>query len=67
MFSNGAPYRPKLTIVVCNKGHVRFYPTEQDNATVNGNPLPGTVVDRGITAIYNFDFFLQYMCTNAHA
>ncbi|KAG6379433.1 ribonuclease H-like domain-containing protein [Boletus reticuloceps] len=58
--SSGAPYRPRFTIVVCSKSrHVRFYPTEQDNATRNGNPLPGTVVDRGITAIYDFDFFLQ--------
>ncbi|KAF8121197.1 Piwi-domain-containing protein [Boletus edulis] len=58
--SSGAPYRPRFTIVVCSKSrHVRFYPTEQDDATRNGNPLPGTVVDRGITAIYDFDFFLQ--------
>ena len=57
----GAPvYRPKFTIIVCRKSHrVRFYPTEQDSATSSGGPLPGTVVDRGITAIYDFDFFLQ--------
>lgn len=56
----GEPYRPKFTIIVCNKSRrVRFYPTDQDSATIDGNPLPGTVVDRGITAIYDFDFFLQ--------
>lgn len=55
-----APYRPKLTIVICGKRHhTRFYPTEEGNADHNGNPRPGTVVDRGVTSVYNFDFFLQ--------
>jgi len=55
-----APYRPKLTIVICGKRHhTRFYPTEEGNADQNGNPRPGTVVDRGVTSVYNFDFFLQ--------
>ena len=54
------PYTPKLTIVICGKRHhTRFYPVEADNADKNGNPRPGTVVDRGITAVYEFDFFLQ--------
>ena len=39
--------------------HTRFYPTEAENADSKGNPKPGTVVDRGVTAVYNFDFFLQ--------
>lgn len=55
-----APYRPALTIVICGKRHhTRFYPTEAENGDHNGNPKAGTVVDRGVTAIYNFDFFLQ--------
>ncbi|KAN0105642.1 Piwi domain containing protein [Russula decolorans] len=29
------------------------------NADNNGNPKPGTIVDRGVTAIYEYDFFLQ--------
>ncbi|KAI0057312.1 argonaute-like protein [Artomyces pyxidatus] len=54
------PYRPKLTVVICGKRHhTRFYPTEPQFADRDGNPRPGTVVDRGITAIYEFDFFLQ--------
>lgn len=54
------PYRPQLTIVICGKRHhTRFYPTEQAHADHNGNPRPGTVVDRGVTAVYQFDFFLQ--------
>jgi hypothetical protein len=24
-----------------------------------GNPMSGTVVDRGVTAVYDFDFYLQ--------
>ena len=54
------PYRPKLTIVICGKRHhTRFYPTERRDAAHDGNPKPGTVVDRGVTAVYDFDFFLQ--------
>jgi len=53
-------YRPALTIVICGKRHhTRFYPTEEANADDKGNPKAGTVVDRGVTSVYNFDFFLQ--------
>ncbi|KAI0267268.1 argonaute-like protein [Gloeopeniophorella convolvens] len=59
-FDTQTPYRPKLTVVICGKRHhTRFYPTEAANADHNGNPKAGTVVDRGVTAIYEFDFFLQ--------
>jgi eukaryotic translation initiation factor 2C len=55
-----AAYNPKLTIVICGKRHhTRFYPTEASAADRDGNPRPGTVVDRGVTAVYDFDFFLQ--------
>ncbi|KAJ3894462.1 argonaute-like protein [Lentinula edodes] len=55
-----AQYNPKLSIVICGKRHhTRFYPTDERNADNNGNPKPGTVVDQGVTAVYNFDFFLQ--------
>ncbi|KZT22267.1 argonaute-like protein [Neolentinus lepideus HHB14362 ss-1] len=55
-----AQYKPKLTIVICGKRHhTRFYPTEEGNADDKGNPRPGTVVDQGVTAVYDFDFFLQ--------
>ena len=57
------PYRPKLSIVVCGKRHnTRFYPTRQGDAAHDGNPLAGTVVDRGVTLAYEFDFFLQGLC-----
>ena len=54
------PYKPLLTIVVCGKRHhSRFYPPDHPNASENGNTLPGTVLDKGITDIYDFDFYLQ--------
>lgn len=55
-----APYKPKLTITVCGKRHhARFYPTESKDASRNGNTLPGTVVDKGVTDVYGFDYYLQ--------
>ena len=29
------------------------------HAAQDGNPKPGTVVDRGATAVYEYDFYLQ--------
>jgi hypothetical protein len=29
----------------------RFYPTDSEYASLNGNTRPGTVVDKGITAV----------------
>lgn len=53
-------YQPEITVVICGKRHhTRFYPTVEKDGDNNGNPRPGTVVDRGVTAIYEFDFFLQ--------
>ncbi|KAF3310853.1 hypothetical protein TWF173_009210 [Orbilia oligospora] len=53
-------YRPSITLVVVGKRHhTRFYPTEDNSADDRKNCLPGTVVDRGVTDVYNFDFFLQ--------
>ena len=61
--SPSAPYKPKLSIIVCGKRHhSRFWPVDSVHATKNGNTFPGTVVDKGNTDIYNFDFYLQ-VCT----
>ncbi|TRM60656.1 ribonuclease H-like domain-containing protein [Schizophyllum amplum] len=58
--SANSKYNPKLTIVICGKRHhTRFFPTDSNGADHKGNPKAGTVVDRGVTAIYEFDFFLQ--------
>ncbi|KAI0705527.1 argonaute-like protein [Earliella scabrosa] len=56
----GRAYSPKLTIVVCGKRHhTRFFPMDPQHAAQDGNPKPGTVVDRGATAVYEYDFYLQ--------
>lgn len=42
--------QPQITIVVVGKRHhTRFYPMDAKAADGKGNPLNGTVVDRGIT------------------
>ena len=53
-------YSPKLTIAICgNRHHTRFYPTEIEDADKTSNTTVGTVVDQGVTAVYDFDFYLQ--------
>lgn len=55
-------YKPPITFIVVKKRHhVRLQPQTED-ADRNGNPVPGTVVDKGITSKYDFDFYL-----NSHA
>ncbi|KAI1412037.1 Piwi-domain-containing protein [Hypoxylon sp. FL1857] len=47
---------PRITIViVVKRHHTRFYPIKSEDV----NPMPGTVVDRGVTEAGNWDFFLQ--------
>jgi len=54
------PYRPTISIIVCGKRHhARLHATQADQMSRNGNTLPGTVVDKGITDTYNHDFYLQ--------
>lgn len=49
-----------LSIVVCGKRHhARFFPTDSQHADRNGNTRPGTVVDKGVTSVFDFDFYLQ--------
>ncbi|KAG8882866.1 hypothetical protein FRB98_003417 [Tulasnella sp. 332] len=58
----GGTYRPKITLVIAGKRHhTRFYPVDgpPNGCDRHGNPRPGTVVDRGVTAIYDHDFYLQ--------
>ncbi|GAM91567.1 hypothetical protein ANO11243_096190 [Dothideomycetidae sp. 11243] len=51
---------PRITVVVVGKRHhTRFYATTADGADRSGNPLSGTVVDRGVTSGWDWDFFLQ--------
>ncbi|KAI0122454.1 Piwi-domain-containing protein [Daldinia grandis] len=47
---------PRLTVIVVGKRHhTRFYAP----GTVPSNPLPGTIVDRGVTEARYWDFYLQ--------
>ena len=53
--------KPKVSIVIVGKRHhTRFYPTKKDEADQrSGNPVCGTVVDRGVTSERFWDFYLQ--------
>ena len=49
----------KFTVIVCTKRHhIRFFPKDGDNnaADKNGNPLPGTLVERDVTHPTDYDF-----------
>lgn len=51
---------PKISVIVVGKRHhTRFYATKENEADRSGNPMNGTVVDRGVTSMWNWDFFLQ--------
>ncbi|KAL9112162.1 MAG: hypothetical protein Q9227_003539 [Pyrenula ochraceoflavens] len=53
---------PRLTVVVAGKRHhTRFYPTRDDQIQerAKGNCPNGTVVDRTVTEVQNWDFYLQ--------
>jgi hypothetical protein len=54
--------QPRITIVVSVKRHqTRFFPTDKDHIVnpASKSPMPGTVVDRGVTQVRYWDFFLQ--------
>ena len=59
-FRSFKSYKPKLTIAICGKRHhTRFYPTRPEDADKTSNTKAGTVVDQSVTAVYDFDFYLQ--------
>jgi eukaryotic translation initiation factor 2C len=52
---------PKFLVVIASKRHhVRFFP--QSGGDKNSNPLPGTLVESGVTQPYENDF---YLCAHA--
>ncbi|KAI9845055.1 MAG: hypothetical protein M1838_001912 [Thelocarpon superellum] len=54
-------WKPKLVVVVASKRHhIRFFPTPGDRmaADKNGNPLPGTLVERDVTHPRERDAYL---------
>ncbi|KAK5114285.1 hypothetical protein LTR62_002536 [Meristemomyces frigidus] len=50
---------PFIVVVGGKRHHVRFFPEKGDR---NGNPLPGTLVETGVTHPYENDF---YLCSHA--
>lgn len=61
IFQEFANTTPKITVIVATKRHhVRFFPKPGDSSTgdKNGNPLPGTVVEREVTHPFHYDFYL---------
>lgn len=52
---------PKFTLIIAAKRHhTRFYrKTPQDPKNPISNPQNGTVVDRTVTCVWDWDFFLQ--------
>jgi len=55
-------YKPTITYVIAGKRHhTRFYPVDEagTDARNNENPKSGMVVDKGVTGVFTFDFFLQ--------
>jgi eukaryotic translation initiation factor 2C len=53
--------QPRITIVVSVKRHqTRFYPTDPNHIHKSSkSPKEGTVVDRGVTNVRYWDFFMQ--------
>ncbi|KAJ5594792.1 uncharacterized protein N7459_001000 [Penicillium hispanicum] len=54
-------YPGKITVVVANKRHhYRAFPNPKDRACAdsNGNPLPGTLIDRDVVSPHGWDFLL---------
>ncbi|KAL0569367.1 hypothetical protein V5O48_012602 [Marasmius crinis-equi] len=53
-------YRPQVSVIICGKRHhARNYPTDPAHADQKGNTRAGTVVDKGVTGVFDFDFYLQ--------
>ncbi|EPS44580.1 hypothetical protein H072_1419 [Dactylellina haptotyla CBS 200.50] len=52
-------YSPKMTVIICTKRHhSRFFPVDKFGSDRNGNVVPGTCIERDITHVTDFDFFL---------
>lgn len=51
---------PRLSIIIVGKRHhTRFFPTTEEGASKSSNCKAGTIVDRGVTNVRHWDFFLQ--------
>ncbi|EEH20043.2 hypothetical protein PABG_02302 [Paracoccidioides brasiliensis Pb03] len=59
--NRGVEWNGKITVVVASKRHhIRAFPNPNDRnaSNRNGNPLPGTLIDKDITGPNGWDFFL---------
>ncbi|KAL2809793.1 Piwi domain-containing protein [Aspergillus granulosus] len=57
----GEQWKGKFTVVIANKRHhLRAFPRPNDrnSADKNGNPLPGTLIERDVTSPHDWDFLL---------
>ncbi|KAJ5601659.1 hypothetical protein N7510_011193 [Penicillium lagena] len=58
---NTTLFEGKMTVVIANKRHhLRAFPnpSDQSSADRNGNPLPGTLIERDVTSPHDWDFLL---------
>ncbi|KAK4999709.1 Protein argonaute [Elasticomyces elasticus] len=55
---------PFVVLVASKRHHIRFFPKASDASAAdrNGNPLPGTLVETGVTHPFENDF---YLCAHA--
>lgn len=52
-------HMPKMVVIVASKRHhVRFFPESPGSWDRTGNPLPGTIVEKGVTHPFQNDFYL---------
>ncbi|KAJ5493116.1 hypothetical protein N7539_001862 [Penicillium diatomitis] len=57
----GKEWQGKVCVIIANKRHhIRAFPasTRPTDSDKNGNPLPGTLIDREVTSPHGWDFFL---------
>lgn len=55
----GGSWTGKLTVIIASKRHhIRAFPAKGPDSDQNGNPLPGTLIERDVTTPQEFDFYL---------
>ena len=58
MINQNQEWQGKITVVICSKRHhIRAFP-DRSACDRNGNPLPGTLIEKDVTSPDHFDFFL---------
>jgi eukaryotic translation initiation factor 2C len=57
-FKRWDPHVKVTTIVATKRHHIRMFPAAGGSSDRNGNPLPGTIVEKEVTHPHHFDFYL---------